>query len=566
MNSGIKRFPGTKGTIYTGITLTMLVLFLSGCATLLMKNNQEVTVHTHNPDAVVYVNDNHEGNGSSVVVTVPRGQSVPIRVEAEGHKTGYEAMLPVQRGAQFRKLYLLNVFSPGFLGFLIDLSSKKTLDFKSEYALDMSGNAWMTRDDSLHKQVYRCTIHTDSFTWVNLHLHLSEDSSKMARELDEELMALERQGSYAGRYGHVLFHAPPDPYKLPRPSLKDSMEYGSEAEFFVKELFQNTGFTDSSGTVDWDPVNGLFISCYLHRGVYITYTGRKGFRQAKAQLSGLWVLRNYYGEIMDTISITGYSGNFIPGRISEFSRMSSGDGSRMESVAAKAGIDALLDMLLQLEQSEVFGKHIRLEEDLNTHTGTLTLNRPDTAATTAAQLRETAVSIKNGEQYATGFVVGKEGYIVTTYDNVAGTRPGTNQNLSVMLGKKEFPAQIIRYDYRTNLALLKIEHHFPFAVVLPDSITANAFTGIYSVTCSPDPEIANGQRTGLVSSTYRESQNSQLQLNLSCTKSELGGPVFDEENNLLGMLVAPEIQGQTGNSFAIPAHQIKKVLEITYAE
>ncbi len=169
-----------------------------------------------------------------------------------------------------------------------------------------------------------------------------------------------------------------------------------------------------------------------------------------------------------------------------------------------------------------------------------------------------------------GFIINENGEIVTNFHVISGSR-----NVTVTLSdKKQYPAQIVGIDRRSDLAILKINagRKLPFvrlgnsdAVVVGQKVLAigNPFGLEGTLT------------TGIVSSLGRSLQNEDgntleglIQTDAAINPGNSGGPLLDSSGNVIGIntaiygsQTASGEAGSIGIGFAMPINRAKERLE-----
>lgn len=174
------------------------------------------------------------------------------------------------------------------------------------------------------------------------------------------------------------------------------------------------------------------------------------------------------------------------------------------------------------------------------------------------------------ENLGSGYIISADGYILTNQHVV-------NQAAQVIVtttdGEK-YEAQIIGYDYDSDVALLKIEgKDFPFIrfgdsddVIIGEWAIAvgNPF-GLFSIHSQPTVTV------GVVSALDRDfDRNAEgrlyrdmIQTDAAINRGNSGGPLVNSAGELIGMntmiFTASSSGGSIGLGFAIPSNQLKKL-------
>ncbi len=175
---------------------------------------------------------------------------------------------------------------------------------------------------------------------------------------------------------------------------------------------------------------------------------------------------------------------------------------------------------------------------------------------------------QEGEATGSGFVVGKDGTILTNAHVVEGAESVT---VSFEEGGEEVPAEVKGVDTSTDLAALKID---PSDVedleVLPLGDSSKVEVG--------DPVVAIGNpfgysrtvTTGIISGLQREITapdgfqiSDVIQTDASINPGNSGGPLLDSNGRVIGInsqIATGGGQGSVGIGFAVPVNTAKKLL------
>ncbi len=160
-----------------------------------------------------------------------------------------------------------------------------------------------------------------------------------------------------------------------------------------------------------------------------------------------------------------------------------------------------------------------------------------------------------------GFIIDREGYIVTNNHVVAG---GGKIRVRLHEGAA-FDASLIGRDARTDLALLKIDAGRPLPFVrFGDSDRIRA--GDWVMTVGNPFGLGGTVTAGIVSARGRDLPGGSLvdflQIDAPINQGSSGGPAFDADGNVIGVntaIFSPN-GGNVGIGFAIPSNTARKVI------
>lgn len=179
----------------------------------------------------------------------------------------------------------------------------------------------------------------------------------------------------------------------------------------------------------------------------------------------------------------------------------------------------------------------------------------------------TPENIEDNKPIGTGFVVRKDGLIVTNYHVVETTVRSTGSyNLKVQLSgeKKLLPAEVIGRDVRGDIALLKVKGAKNLSVLeLGDSDKLQV--GEYVSAIGNPFGHTNSMTTGIISAIGREIKELNrfpfLQTDASINPGNSGGPLVNTQGYVVGVNTAIDARAQ-GIGFAIPSNYIKKIIPL----
>jgi S1-C subfamily serine protease len=174
---------------------------------------------------------------------------------------------------------------------------------------------------------------------------------------------------------------------------------------------------------------------------------------------------------------------------------------------------------------------------------------------------------QQGESTGTGFVVSKDGFIVTNAHVVQGAK-----NATVKFGEdKAIDAKVMGTDPNSDLAVLKVDPDDHDLTPLELGTAKGLKVG--------DPVVAIGNpygldrtlTTGVVSALARKIQglngfsiSNVIQTDAAINKGNSGGPLLDAQGRVIGVnsQIQTENGGNVGIGFAVPVDKVKQVLPI----
>ena len=170
------------------------------------------------------------------------------------------------------------------------------------------------------------------------------------------------------------------------------------------------------------------------------------------------------------------------------------------------------------------------------------------------------------EGAGSGFVIDKEGHILTNYHVVQGA-----QKIEVTLGdQSRFPARLIGVDPRNDVALLQIDAKGKQLAMLPMSDSRTLEVGQRVLAIGNPFGLQSTLTTGVVSALGRTVQlgpntfiDEAIQTDAAINHGNSGGPLLNSHGEVIGMNTAiySPSEGTAGIGFAIPINTAKRVAE-----
>ena len=166
----------------------------------------------------------------------------------------------------------------------------------------------------------------------------------------------------------------------------------------------------------------------------------------------------------------------------------------------------------------------------------------------------------SGAVSGSGFVVSKDGYIMTNY-HVIQTAVEEGYDVSVMFyDGSTYTASIVGYEKDNDVAVLKIDADKELnPVTIGDSNETQVGDTVYAVG-NPLGELTYTMTSGMVSALDREISTEEdgttinmFQIDAAINSGNSGGPVYNEKGEVIGIVTAKyQNTGVEGLGFAIP--------------
>lgn len=201
------------------------------------------------------------------------------------------------------------------------------------------------------------------------------------------------------------------------------------------------------------------------------------------------------------------------------------------------------------EKDKVFATKIGLEA--------IDLKKPPVKKNIGSVL-PAVVTIRVGTGHGSGFVVSKDGMILTNFHVV-----GTAESVGVILSNGlEIKGKVLRRSKVRDVALVKIPVRVPSALPIRMEV-AKPLEKVYVIGSPLIEDLKSTVTTGIVSG-MRRLKNSDLdfiQADAATTGGNSGGPMLDENGNIIGITVSGFTRGVGLNLF-IPIHSALEALNM----
>jgi len=166
---------------------------------------------------------------------------------------------------------------------------------------------------------------------------------------------------------------------------------------------------------------------------------------------------------------------------------------------------------------------------------------------------------------ATAFAISSDGYIVTNYKSINKAKKITIKGVNGDF-KKQYLVKIISSDESNNLAILKIEDNMislnkiPYLLSLKQPEIGNSIYVLgypLNVSSGNEIELTSGS---ISAKTGYEGDVSTYQLSVSIQPGINGGPMFDKNGYLIG-IVSSKVEGAEKSSFSIKTVFLANLIE-----
>lgn len=181
-----------------------------------------------------------------------------------------------------------------------------------------------------------------------------------------------------------------------------------------------------------------------------------------------------------------------------------------------------------------------------------------------ADVQPTVVCLFSEEGSGTGFIISKDGYIITNNHVIQGMETIT----VILLNGNSFKGMVVKTDAELDIALIKIirQKDLPY-VTFGNSDKINVGERVIAI---GNPfGIGHTVTTGIISAMDRliiplfSAEHGFIQTDANINPGNSGGPLFNIKGEVIGMntlMISPVKRVSVGLGFAIPINRIKEFL------
>jgi hypothetical protein len=546
------------------VQILMCIILFTSCATIFIPRKQKITINTGQESAVVYIDKEEFGTGSVVKgkVNKNKAQKIQVIIKTKDYKDEYYALVKTHRPTAFWPLQVLNLpfiwmYGGGNIidfGNIKNWSFNKVNDFPVKYKIQ-------NRKES-EKYIYLTNIKlsindkSKDIRFMNVKydaINLDEQIKRAERDKDDDIKKAEMEAlkTKSKKKGKSLDEDKNKEVKY------DDIKYTEN----VYKTLKITGFIDTVNRVFRDNNNTLVLEGNIKKINVYRISKKKTYLETytKCKLFTTWYVKNTYNEVLDSIDSEDYSGDFTLDKVYSNAYTYSYDYEIMYNDAVDVSYYKLL-------KNPKFVKYLKQETDFTIKDPILNLQKPTSTVLEKTDASPASVIIKrkDGQGHGSGFAITNDGYIITNYHVIADKFPGKTAELKVVTNEgEELEATVIRVNKFNDLALLKVTKSFDKAFTVSSEKTFKNMQDVYTIGAPKSVELGQSVSSGVISNERKNNNNSLLQLGMSVNAGNSGGPLFDANGTLHGVIVSKLIgQNTEGVSFAIPGYLMEKYLKL----
>ncbi|MCE3259453.1 MAG: hypothetical protein K0S12_1094 [Bacteroidetes bacterium] len=547
------------------IPLVAASMFLSSCASMFMPKKQKITFTTNNKNAVVYLDNEEIGRGESFTAKIRKeAEAKQIVVKTPGHKDTYAAIVPFRRSPGYWVLQIPNPIWLVYYGFWIDAMMPKNLSYQNKVNL--------TVDDAL---IYK-TEKNKYVDITNIKLNIKDKNKDIKSfyirysetQMDKKIKDAEREGAIADAREEAKLAKKKKKNNLLEAENKQLTYDDTKFSTHVYKTLKSTGFVDTVNRFFPDYNNTLYLEGSINKITEFRIWGKRdNYKKNKLYLT--WYIKNNFNEILDSVDMVEYSGDFVYSTTYS-SYSSSADIAKAQQTyeenLTKTIGDAIDRSYLHLHANPTFQKYLQSQSDFSVKNSVLNIPAPKSIVADKTEASQASVIVKTSEGHGSGFAISEDGYILTNYHIIAGRLTGKLLSVKTIGSDgEEMVAEVVRFNKYRDIALLKVNKKFTKAFKVTKEKTFKNMQDVLTIGAPKSVELGQTISLGIISNERKANNNNLLQLNMSINSGNSGGPIFDNAGILHGVVVSKAVGKNTeGISFAIPGYLISDYLNLSF--
>jgi len=533
-----------------------LLLFLTGCASILIPSNQKITINTNHKDSKVFVSNEQVGEGKSFITKVKKDGVKQVVVQTPGYKDAYYVLLPERRTYAYAPLTILSFcffIYPGF-GDLMNASSPAMFVYPDINKLPSTNELIQKNSDQKYIRLNAIKLNVenkdkdlnDYYGIYYSNNNLVKDMEKAEKNKVDEDKKNEARELKKKKKGKIL---------LNDEGKKISYDDTKFSEMIYKTL-KKTGYIDTVNKIFSDNNNTLHLEAEIKKLSIFHINSVKDFTYEKAKVNITWFIKNTFDEIVDSINIWSYSGDF------SFSWAN----SKNTDISSETMFGDAIDFsYYSLINDKKFIKYLKADTVFSINDDLLTINSSNKMVQDVSEATTATVTVKRKDGgHGSGFAISQDGYIITNFHVITGERLSKYADITVILSDgEEVPVKVVRCNRMRDLALLKIDKTFEKHFSLNSNKSYKKLMEVYTVGTPKSIELGQSVSLGLISNERKSNNNHLLQLSMSINPGNSGGPLFEKSGVLQGVVTSKLVGYATeGVGFAIPAYLIPSYLNL----
>jgi serine protease Do len=547
-----------KNVLITKLLLFIFVGFqITSCATIFLPRKQKISVITNNSKSKVFIDNTETGEGEIVTSKVKKTKNKQVVITTPGYKNEYKVITPAKTFWLKYPLVMIDLacfLYPAYVDLFVLKSSSRGFLYNKSYRFEPDLNYKSRKDDEkyINLEAIGVKIEDKKRDLVDIYMTDSDDIIKKIEK--EEQVFSEKINKEDEKASKKKKNSDINKFN------KEDKDLKYDNTIFTGIIYKNlkkNGFVDTINKVFLDNNNTISLNAEI-KSIKMFHIRTKSTDQyEKMKISTRWILSNSFGEKLDSVDINSFSGEFTFGMNDDNTKRS----FTLENIIGDAVEVSFNDLL----DHQTFKKHSKIETNTKIKDVILTLKAPKTIVNSVETASESCVIVKRKDGgHGSGFAISNDGYILTNFHVISGSQLDKMDEIKILkTDGTELKARIVRYNRMQDVALLKVETTFPYAFKLNNTKEFKNLLEVYTIGAPKSIELGQTVSLGLISNERKINNSSLLQLNMGINSGNSGGPIFDKQGKLHGVVVSKLFGiGTEGVGFAIPSMNVANYLNL----
>jgi len=179
----------------------------------------------------------------------------------------------------------------------------------------------------------------------------------------------------------------------------------------------------------------------------------------------------------------------------------------------------------------------------------------------SSRITQSVVTVSHDEGFGSGFIISKEGHILTNYHVV---KNHDHVKVKLTFGIT-LDATVLRTNQDYDMALLILNGSEFSPLTIGNSDSCYIGENVFAVGTSSDIELNQSMTKGIISGRRSFEEHEYFQTDVGINSGNSGGPLINENGEVIGMVTAKKVgRGIEAIGFAIPVNEIIDRLNIGF--
>lgn len=534
----------------------LFILFTTSCNTLLIPKNQVVNIKKNSTNSISIIDYKDTISSIQKSLLLKKSGSKQIITIVNGYKNHYSVLFPFKKNSWTPILSILTIVSTGFYGIILEA-----------LAAPHKGNTYSYADTLRIDSPIKYPSRSDKQCFINFLGCKTENTNLKVYEVeycDADNLHQLIQNTKISK-SETKFEVKEKSYS----NLASTIIYNDLKKYGYLDTNNYSFFTNPSNEVR---IEALIKDISLFDIIGNTRLMSITSKAVKAKVNVVWLIKNQYNEIIDSIITNSFSGEFAYPKIKDGTAYIGKYEVGLKELNVDAVADAIETSYIELLNNSKFLDYLnKVKNQKNTYLNNENITYLNNTFKNVSNLKEAvaaSVTIKRKDEgHGSGFVISSDGYIITNYHVIADKYESKYSEIKVLLGneEEEIDAKVIKIDKENDLALLKIDKLFNVAFLINNTPMFNKLEEVYAIGTPQFIKLEKTVNKGILSN-YRKNEYVNLyQLSINVNAGNSGGALVDKNGKLIGVIESKLVGFATeGIGFAVPSNIIIEKLNLKY--